>query len=118
MAATPFKASLTLRPARGGPPRIVSLSASDVADAFMTEDETGLTYVNVPNSTGGYIIDDFQLSAAGVDTTRLRLVVDGVDTQVTFRDSFLADTSVAPANRVPRGLGIGAGKQIQLKQLA
>lgn len=118
MAATPFKATVVMRPLAGGAPRFVSMSASDVANAYLTNDDDGLTYVSVPLATKGYELYDIQLSAAGVDTTRLRLVVDGIEQQIVFRDSFLASTSVEPDGRVPRGIAISAGKQIQLKQIA
>lgn len=118
MVATPFKASVVLYPVAGGAPRVVSMSGSDIANAYLTNDDDGLTYLSVPLATKGYEIRDVQLSAAGVDTTRLRLIVDGIEQQITFRDAFLADTSVPASARVPPGVGVSAGKQIQFKQLA
>lgn len=122
MAATPFKVSLAFTDERKVPVATYSLSASDVANAFATNDGDGLTFIDLPKEypngnpiQGNVILDDAFLSAAGVDTTRLELWAGGFPTQHILRDAALA--SAANVKRVPP-IQFRPGRRIAFKQLA
>lgn len=121
MAQTPFKGTLVMRPAVGGPNVNLRFSASDVANALATFDDLGAaTNFSVPVSSGGYVVEDIILSAAGVDTTQLQIRKQTADTTIILRDSLLASTTVEAGTRTQglRGMVFGAGSQYGLKQLA
>lgn len=115
MAATPFKVSVSIVNAKGLPVATLNQSASDVANAFTTNDADGLTFVDLPNDQGPLFLGDIFLSAAGVDTTQLELWVNGVASAHRFRDAALA--SAANVKRVP-SVGFNPGRRIAFKQLA
>lgn len=114
MAATPFKATITIVDARGAAIATYNMSASDVANAFLTNDDDGLTFIDLPNR-GGMFLGDIFLSADGVDTKRLELWGGGLPTNNKFRDAALASAAnvkrIAPVPLKPKG-------RIQFKQLA
>lgn len=122
MAATPFKLAPAFADAQGRPVATYSMSCSDVANAFATNDGDGLTFIDLPREypdgspiQGGVFLDDAFLSAAGVDTTRLELWAGGFPTTHVLRGAALA--SAANVKRVPR-IGFKPGKRIAFKQLA
>lgn len=121
MAATPFKATASFVDARGLPVATYALSASDVANAFLTNDGDGLAFIDLPREypdgtpVQAVFLEDLFLSAAGVDTTQLEIWAGGFPTAHRLRDSQLA--SAANVKRVPR-IGFKPGKRIALKQLA
>src|SRR5687767_63911 len=114
MAATPFKASVTVTDARGATVATYALSGSDVANAFLTNDQDGLTFIDLPKR-GGLFLADIFLSAAGVDTSQLELWGGGMPTLNRYRDAALA--SAANVKRIAP-VPLKAGGRIQLKQLA
>lgn len=117
MAATPFKATVTIVDEDDNLVGNFAMSASDVANAFLTNDADSLSFIDLPDLDGeDLFITDIFLSAAGVDTTQLELWVNGVATPVRFRDAALA--SAANVARIPRPIPFADGSRIQLKQLA
>lgn len=122
MAATPFKLTASFEDERGAPVATYSLSASDVAAAFATNDGDGLTFVDLPREypngqpiMGAVVLADLFASADGVDTKRLELWAGGFPTQHVFRDAALA--SAANVKRVPK-VQFRPGRRVALKQLA
>lgn len=114
MAAAPFDIFLVLSDDSG---RIVQSEvgdASDVADAYVTwkslGSETSFT------ARQDCWLADVKLTAAGTDTTRMALYINGVDKGITLLNAGIVATV---NNRVPNPIGkIQAGSRIQLKQLA
>lgn len=112
MAATPFKGVLEVKDAKGVPIGTYAFSCSDVANAFATFDNSGLTFVRMPKD--GWITD-IVLTAAGVDTTRLDLWADDRQTAYTFNDASVKNTIQRPRiSPVP----VMGGAVLQLKQIA
>lgn len=117
MAATPFKATIVLTDDEDDPVATYAMSASDVANAFTTNDQDSLAYVTVPGSSDEtYYIDDIFLSAAGVDTTQLELWANGFASTHRLRDAALA--SAANVARIPRSIPVAGGTRLAFKQLA
>lgn len=113
MAATPFKGIITLRGQTSGQDYALPFSASDVAAAFVTFDGTGLSVAQIQELTQ---LRDIVLTAAGVDTTRLDLFVNGVQVPISFNDASVKNT--IPVPRIAVSPYFASGAQIQLKQAA
>lgn len=114
MAATPYKATATVIDGRGATVATYALSGSDVANAFLTNDADGLTFIDLPRR-GGMFLGDMFLSAAGVDTTQIELWGGGAPTLNRWRDAALA--SAANVKRIAP-VPLKPGGRIQFKQLA
>lgn len=112
MAATPFKGIMEVKDAKGNLLGSYAFSCSDVANAFATFDNSGLTFVSMPRD--GYI-SDIVLTAAGVDTTRLDLWGDNLPTPHTFNDASVKNTIQRP--RIS-GIPVVGKTTLQLKQIA
>lgn len=112
MAATPFTGSITLK-YRNGRTQVATFSASDVANAFVTFNATNNNFVQANSEIGAIV--DIALSAAGVDTTRLGVYVNGADQGIEYLGSGLVSTV---NNRIPSPPSFKPGASIQLKQLA
>lgn len=110
MAATPFKGILTLR-GQSGQEYALPFSASDVAAAFATFDATGLTTCQLPEAVQ---LRDIVVTAAGVDTTRLDLFVNGQQAPISFNDASVKNT--IPLPRITVNPWFAPLAQIQLKQ--
>jgi len=117
MAADPYKATATILKSNGVPYRIASLSGDDVDGAFLTDDDTGLTSIQLPQGDN-YVLDDLVIGDIPVDTTKLRIVVNGVQSPYNLNDALLQNKSVEKATRVPRGIFIRGGAQLQFLQVA
>lgn len=85
MAATPYKATVEVQGASGAVYNF-NMSASDVAEAKWTDDDTGLSFIQVPERAW---IKDIVLSAAGVDTPKIALTANGRDTGRKWRGASL-----------------------------
>lgn len=119
MVATPFDITVILRRLADGSTIVLTGDCTDVANALVTWKETGdLSTYQVPGNSGGVEIDDIQGSAAGVDTTRIQLIVDTVDKPIRLRSGVLANLTTSKESRVPRGLRVAPGSQLQMRQLA
>src|SRR5687767_7069820 len=114
MAAAPFKATVSFVDETGLPVATYALSASDVANAFLTNDADGLTFIDLPSRKadgrplGAVYMDDAFLSAAVTDTTQLEVWAGGMPTIHRLRNSQLA--SAANVKRAPR-LGFQPGRR-------
>lgn len=116
MAATPFKGTMTFRNRKTGQTQREAFTATDVANALVSYNSTTNNFVQVRGNQGEIVdIIDISLSAAGVDTTQMSLIVSGMDTGERLLDSGLVSTV---NNRLPGGIPIRAGSSVQLKQLA
>lgn len=111
MTATPMKGTVTLR-YNDGEVDMQALSFSDVANAYATVDASGLTFYQTKKNG---VLADISLSAAGVDTTKIRIYVNNKDTGLTILDSGVVSTV---NNRVPVPIPIAGNAQIQFKQIA
>lgn len=112
MTATPFSASLTLTNIHNGEVQSETITFSDVANAYGTFDSTSNNFCTV---MGDCEITDIVLTAAGVDTSKLRMFVNGRDTGYT---KIGAGLIVSVNNRVPDNPIIKGGASLQFKQLA
>jgi hypothetical protein len=115
MAATPYKGILNLVSSPGGPTiQSEAFYGPDVANDYIQWYSNGqLDFVIVKNDC---FIDDIKLSAAGVDTARLQLFINGVDVNHQFLDAGIVSTV---NNRMNNAIGpIKAGSMVQLKELA
>jgi hypothetical protein len=127
MAATPFTgAIITCYPtnpdinkcARGP---TIRFNASDVAGASVTFPDISATTAQYPMPTGGLLIDDIILSAAGVDTKALQFKRDVAATDKILRDAVMVETlSVDKTSRTQglRGKMLDGGHGYGLIQLA
>jgi hypothetical protein len=116
MAAAAFKGTITMLGLSGAQYQ-EPFAASDVANAFVTFDSSGLAFLNLPEPVS---VVDVALSASGTDTTKLRFWVNNRDSGKTVLNSGVVSTV---NNRVPLPLNFGnpampGNVQIQLKQLA
>lgn len=111
MAATPFKGILTLKGLQTGADYALPFSASDVAAAFVTYDGTGATAYTPPEKVQ---LVDIVLTAAGVDTSRLDLFVNGTQAPISFNDASVKNT--IPVPRIVVHPVFAQLAQIQLKQ--
>lgn len=121
MAATPFKATLVMHAVNGGAPRTKRMSFSDVANAMGTFDDIGaIAPLTIPVEDGGWVIDDFTLSAAGVDTTQIQLIKGAAALEFFLRDSLLANTTTDVVSRCQglKGVALTGGSTYLFKQLA
>lgn len=112
MAATPFKGVLSLT-GKSGAPYTLPFSASDVANAYVTFDDTNTSFAQIGEPA---MLTDIVLTAAGVDTTRLDLYVAGKASGITFNDASVKNT--IPVPRIVVRPWIAPGAMIQLKQIA
>lgn len=115
MAATPYKLEASFVDANGNPVHTANLSASDVANAFVTNDRDGLTFIDLPKDVGPVYLGDLFASADGVDTKQLELWVGGTMSRHVFRTAKLA--SAANVKRVPQ-VGFKPGARVQFRQIA
>jgi hypothetical protein len=121
MTATPFKGTLVAHTRRGNVPVNMRFSASDVANALVTWDDlNAIAQLTIPMASGGYVVDDLNLSAAGVDTTQIQVRKGTADTPSIVRDSLLANATTDAVSRCQglRGRVLEPGATYFLKQLA
>jgi len=116
MAAAAFKGTVSLR-GISGESYIEAISMSDVANAYVTFDATGLTFCHIPEPAA---IVDIVCVTGGTDTTKMRIFVNGRDTGKTFVNTAVLNTI---NNRVPLPINVGKpssgqGVDLQIKQLA
>lgn len=111
MAATPYTGTLTFR-GKSGTPYIYPISGSDVADALVTFTTSGLTFQTMPTELVQLV--DMVLSASGVDTTRLELLVNGNPTNLSFLDGTILKTIQQP--RLTAFPWVAPGATLQLRQ--
>lgn len=109
--ATTFTGVITLTNIKTGEVQSEGFTASDVALALVTFTSTSNNFVNV---LGDSEITDIVLSAAGVDTSQIRLIVNGKDTGWT---KLGAGIIVTVNNRIPDSPRVRGGANLQLKQL-
>lgn len=112
MAATPFKGTITFK-GKSGANYSLPISASDVADAFVTWSKSNQTFYTAPELVW---ITDISLTAAGVDTAWLDLYVNGADVNVRYNDTAVKNTVQMP--RIAAAIPIAPGAMIQFKQIA
>lgn len=110
MTAAAFKGTLTVQYLDGDVQQ-EAFSASDVANAFAVFDGSGLTFLQTRKRGA---IQDIALSAAGTDTSKLRLYLNSKDTGVTYLGAGVIATV---NNRVPVPYPIDSAVQVQIKQL-
>lgn len=110
MAATPFKGTITIR-YDDGDIDIQPFDATDVVAEVVKFVNTGLSFYQT-KSKYGYIID-FSLSAAGVDTSILKIRINSRDTGLSYLDTGII---ASVDNRVPGPPRIGPSIQLQLEQ--
>ena len=114
MTAAPFDIFLVLTDDTG---RIVQSEVgdcSDVAAGYVTWKSTGDEKTFTARQDCW--IADIKLTAAGTDTTRLSLIIDGIDKGITTLNAGVVATV---NNRLPNPIGkVRQGSRIQLKQLA
>jgi len=114
MAATPYKARVNFVSVPGGPVvQAETCYGPDVNEDFIQWYSNGQQdFVIVKRDC---YIDDIVLSAAGVDTSQLKLIVNGSDTNIRFLG---AGIIVTVNNRVPNPYGpIKAGSMVQIQEL-
>jgi hypothetical protein len=111
MVATPFAGVVTIR-YMDADVDMLPITCSDVANADVVFDNSGLTFYNVRKNG---VIADISLTAAGVDTTKLRFMVNARDTGLTVLGSQVISSI---NNRFPVSVRVGAGVLFQIKQLA
>lgn len=111
MTATPFKGLLTLKNV-DGTPETCPFTGSDVAGDYVQFTNSGLSFVSPKNNC--YMVD-ITLLAAGVDTDRLSLFVNGKEAGCVYLDAALLTTVQTAHIILPPG--IAAGASVQLKQM-
>lgn len=121
MAAAAFKVTASFVDDRDAPVATYALSASDVANAFATNDADGLTFIDLPKEyadgspiRGGVYLNDLFLSAAGTDTAQLEIWAGGFPTAHRLRNG--STSSAANVKRCPK-IGFRPGKRVAFKQL-
>lgn len=115
MAATPYKGRINFVNTPGGPSvQSEAVYGPDVANDYIQWYSNGqLDFVIVKHDC---YLDDIVLTAAGVDTARLQLFINGTDVNHQFIGGGII---VTVNNRVPNSIGpIKAGSMVQLKELA
>lgn len=112
MAAAPWKGTIHIDYVDGSSDDI-AVSASDVANAFMTYDNSGLTFFNM--RTAG-AITDITIVTGGTDCNKLSLWVNNADkNRVLLQPSLLTTVTTRPKMSP---IKINAGRVVQFKQLA
>jgi hypothetical protein len=116
MAAAPFSGVISLQGLSGNQ-YVEPFTCTDVANAFVTFDSSGLSFLQLPEPA---TIVDIVEHTGGTDTTKTRVWVNNRDTGITWRNTAILDTI---NNRVPLPIKVGnprtgGGVQLQLKQLA
>ena len=116
MAAAAFTGTISLQGISGNQ-YVEPFSASDVANAFVTFDSSGLAFLQLPEPCT--IVDIVEVTG-GTDTAKSRVWVNNRDTGITWVNDAILNTI---NNRVPLPIKIGnprtgGGVQLQIKQLA
>jgi hypothetical protein len=110
MAATPFKGTVSFR-YNDGEVDIQPFTASDITAKDVVFAASSLTFYATRKNG---VLADIALSAAGVDTSQLKLIVNNKDTGIALLGSGLVATV---NNRMPVPIPIAANAQVQIHQL-
>lgn len=98
-----------------GIPFNITLSGSDVANAFL-QDPTGQDYIQLPVNDS-YLITDMIFTGAGADTIKQEILVNGRQTpEEILNGANLATTYDRQARYA--GIAFNAGSKVQFKQVA
>ncbi len=112
MAAAPWKGIIHIDYVDGSSEDI-AVSATDVANAFMTYDNSGLTFLTMKNHGQ---ISDITIVTGGTDCNKLSLWVNNADkNHVLLQPSLLTSVTTRP-KMAP--IKIAGGRVVQFKQLA
>lgn len=118
MAANPYVLTLAFSRRPGVNEAVVhsaTLSMSDVANAFGTNVEDGLAFIDLPRHLGDlYLHPSTFATEDGEDTSQLQLFVNGQPTAVRLQLVSLANA--ANVARAP-AQGFRAGSRVAVKQL-
>lgn len=119
MVAAPFVRQLAFsKQASPNAPVVyqATLTATDVANAFETNVEDGLAFIDLPKQLGSlYLHPSSFASGSGTDTTQAQVYVNGQPTAVRLRNASMSNA--ANVARVP-SIGFRAGSRVALKELA
>lgn len=116
--AAPFKRLLNFSQAPGPQSPVVqtyTLTATDVNNAFETNIEDGLAFIDLPKNLGNlYLHPSSFATGAGTDTSQAQFYVNGQPTGTRLNNAAMA--SAANVARVPTQ-GFRAGARVALKEL-